>query len=76
MTKDVRETNRAFAYGMYGTGTDLLILALMIGGSGFLIQWGIWFILVGAIVSGIISKGADAVDWVYNKLPNNPFKNK
>jgi len=76
VTKEVRKTNRAFAWGMYGTGADLLLLALMIGGSGFLIQWGIWFILVGAIVSGVVRKGADATDWVYRKLPDNPFRSE
>lgn len=76
VTKDVRETNRAFALGMYGTGLDLLFLAVLIGGSGFLIQWGIWFILVGAIISGVVRKGADAADWVYSRLPNNPFRSE
>lgn len=73
LTKDVRGANREFAGGMFEVGGNLLMLALVFGGSAFLLQWAFWFIAVGVLVSKTIGKGADAADWAYSKLPGNPF---
>lgn len=73
-TKDIRETNNSFALGMFGTGFDLLMLAVMFGGSAFFLQWAVWFFVVGWAATAIVRKGADAVDWVYGKLPANPLR--
>lgn len=69
-THDIRKANNAFAWGMISTGGELLLLAIMIGGSGFLIQWGVWFIVVGWLASKVIERAAGAADWVGDKAAN------
>ena len=67
MADDVRKANFEFASGMVTTGFELLAMAVIFGGSAFFLQWGIWFIVVGAIVYSCVSRGMDAFDWVKGK---------
>jgi hypothetical protein len=72
-TKDLRDANGSFVKGMLETSGNLFLLALLFGGSAFFLQWAFWFLAVGIAVHTTVKRGADAADWVYGKLPSNPF---
>ena len=76
LTKDVRDVNDTIAVGMFQTGGQLLIMAVVFGGSAFFLQWAVYFIAAGWAVHSIVRRGADAADWIGSKLPTNPFTKK
>lgn len=49
---------------IYETGFNLLLLAIALGGSAFLVKWGIWFIVIGYLISTIIKSGADTYMYI------------
>ena len=66
MTKSTQDELRSKgrdAFELFGeVGFNLLLLGAVFG-AGFMLQWGIYFILAAVAIHKAMTIGADAIDW-------------